>query len=50
MIINPMKCKQCNEELQVKDVGVGINAFGNLVRVCLFCGLEEEVEGAKKHK
>ena len=44
MIINPMRCKKCNEELQPEDLLVGTDKQGNLVKVCRFCGDEAEVK------
>lgn len=43
-IINPMKCKKCEEELQPEDLLVGTNEKEELVKVCRFCGLEAEVK------
>lgn len=44
MIINPMKCEKCNQELQPSDILVGTNDNGSLVRVCRFCDNEVEVK------
>lgn len=43
MIINPIICKKCKNELQPKDIKVGVEN-GELIRVCGFCGEETKVE------
>ncbi len=42
VIINPMKCENCNAELQPHRILVGMNNNG-LTRVCAYCGHEVQV-------
>jgi len=37
-ILNPFLCENCEEELQPKNIKVGIDEEGNLIRICGFCG------------
>lgn len=43
MILNPIVCKKCKNELQPSKLGVDI-VDGKLMRVCGFCGDSEAVE------
>ena len=43
MIINPIKCEKCGNELQPEDIKLGIGIKG-LVKKCGYCGHEVEIE------
>lgn len=40
VIINPIKCEGCGEELQPEEILVGTNSDGDLIRACKFCQKE----------
>lgn len=40
IILTPIKCEQCEADLQSENIGVSVNCEGELVRICLFCGNE----------
>jgi len=46
MIINPIICPSCREELQPEDIKVGVED-GELIRICGFCGDKTKVEDLK---
>ena len=48
MIINPLKCEHCDEELQPEDIMICIED-GDLIRVCRFCGNKVSVEDLLKY-
>jgi hypothetical protein len=37
VVLNPIICENCGEELQLEDIFVGIDG-DKLVRICGFCG------------
>ena len=39
MIINPIKCEKCGEDMQPDDIGIG-SKNDELIRICLHCGNE----------
>ena len=48
VIINPMKCENCNRELQAENLMVNTDREGNLIRICGFCGHEVKVNTQNK--
>ncbi|KKK94554.1 hypothetical protein LCGC14_2681680 [marine sediment metagenome] len=48
MIINPIKCEGCKEELQPENVMIDVDANRNLIRICGFCGNKKMVGGKRK--
>ena len=49
MIINPIICENCGEELQPENCGVEIEPITNhILRVCGFCGNKVDVEEMEK--
>jgi len=47
MILNPIICKECGNELQPEDVGIRFSDNNDLVRVCCFCDDEVIITDAK---
>ena len=47
MIINPIICPNCKRELQMNDCGVKINNLNHIVRICMFCSDEQDIEETK---
>jgi len=43
VIINPMKCESCGEELQADEVLIGVNENTEMIRKCEHCGNEVKV-------
>lgn len=43
IILNPIICPKCNNELHPRKLGVDI-IDGKLMRICGFCEYSEEVE------
>jgi len=46
MIINPIKCENCGQELQPENIKLGIGIKG-LVKKCPYCGYEVEIKEEK---
>ena len=50
VIINPMKCENCNKELQADAIMVTTDKENNLIRICGFCGYEVNVSSQSRRK
>ena len=48
IMINPIICEACKEELQPEGIKVGTDEQGNLIRFCGYCNAIETIKGVKE--